>query len=105
MKVRLPCTKRESSVYMTRQLERAEQRSEYYYHTNRGHFFFLCGLTVFHASYSNREQFGWGTDEMDGDFLAVGEFTSAQSFQGSQISTDVTNSLFRSRQCDPPKRR
>lgn len=39
--------------------------------------------------YSSREQIGWDTEEMDGRFLAVREFTFAESFNRSQISIDV----------------
>lgn len=44
--------------------------------------------------YSSREQMGWDTEEMDGRFLAVREFTFAESFHRSQISTDVGRAVY-----------
>lgn len=37
---------------------------------------------------------GWDTEEMDGRFLAVREFTFAESFHRSQISTDVGRTVY-----------
>ena len=42
--------------------------------------------------YSNREQMD--AEEMDGRFLAVREFTFAESFYRSQISTDVGRTVY-----------
>jgi hypothetical protein len=37
---------------------------------------------------------GWDTEEMDGRFLDVREFTFAESFHRSQISTDVGRTVY-----------
>jgi len=44
--------------------------------------------------YSSREQMGWDTGEMDGRFLAVSEFTFAESLHRSQVSTDVGRTVY-----------